>query len=52
MTYDPDGRIVRRELYYAQVSMLVQLGHMPHRKADQPVTPPAQPGWHTALRAY
>jgi hypothetical protein len=28
MTYDPDGRIVRGELYYAQVSMLVQVGHM------------------------
>jgi steroid delta-isomerase-like uncharacterized protein len=29
MTYDADGRIVRGELYYDQVTMLVQLGHMP-----------------------
>ena len=29
MTYDAEGRIVRGELYYDQVSMLVQLGHMP-----------------------
>lgn len=29
MTYDRDGRIVRGELYYDQVSLLVQLGHMP-----------------------
>ncbi|MDQ4115645.1 MAG: ester cyclase [Actinomycetota bacterium] len=29
MTYGSDGRIVRGELYYDQVSMLVQLGHMP-----------------------
>ena len=29
MTYDSDGRIVRGELYDDQVSMLVQLGHMP-----------------------
>ena len=29
MTYDSDGRIVRGELYYDQVTMLVQLGHMP-----------------------
>lgn len=28
MTYDPDGRIVRGELYYDQLTMLVQLGHM------------------------
>jgi steroid delta-isomerase-like uncharacterized protein len=29
MTYDADGRIVMGELYYDQVTMLVQLGHMP-----------------------
>ena len=29
MTYDADGKIVRGELYYDQVTMLVQLGHMP-----------------------
>jgi Ketosteroid isomerase-related protein len=29
MTYGADGVIVRGELYYDQVSMLVQLGHMP-----------------------
>ena len=29
MTYGADGMIVRGELYYDQVSMLVQLGHMP-----------------------
>lgn len=29
MGYDGGGRIVRGELYYDQVSMLVQLGHMP-----------------------
>lgn len=33
MTYGPDGRIVRGELYYDQVSMLVQLGHMPPPEA-------------------
>lgn len=29
MTYGGDGMIVSGELYYDQVSMLVQLGHMP-----------------------
>jgi steroid delta-isomerase-like uncharacterized protein len=29
MSFDADGRVVRGELYYDQVTMLVQLGHMP-----------------------
>lgn len=29
MHFDSDGRIVGGELYYDQVTMLVQLGHMP-----------------------
>lgn len=29
MTFGADGRIVGGELYYDQVTMLVQLGHMP-----------------------
>jgi len=33
-TFDGDGRVVRADLYHDQVSMLVQLGHMP-----------PQPGW-------
>ena len=27
--YDADGKAVRGELFYDQVTMLVQLGHMP-----------------------
>lgn len=29
LAYDADDRVLRAELYYDQVSMLVQLGHMP-----------------------
>jgi hypothetical protein len=37
--YDTDGKAVRGQLFYDQVTMLVQLGHMPPPGADRTPRP-------------